>query len=266
MQFRRDLKTYIYEIKLITMKFKHLLIIGAALLVAACGINKKAYHASSKMAVVSINSIEKIKNNATIQSRLMTEVRKIDTNLTNPATMVHDEFYGLKLDRLMSKLAPEKEIVDYPNFKKFAANNDNNLKGLDQFSNLGVKYIAYEGYPVIKTSQKETIMAAFNSLPEDVDAVLVLSNHFSFQEDMNVSVGGMSTAGLHKQRVLSQLTVYMLTREGKKILHKVFTGTSEDKLGSNSDEPGPTLDEVARQALGESMREFQNYLHKKVGG
>lgn len=246
------------------MKIKNLLLIGAALLVAACGINKKAYRATSKMAIISINSIEKIKNNSSIQGRLLTEARTLDTNLSNPAEMVHDMFYSLKLNRLMSKLAPEHEIINYPDFQVYAANNDNKLKGLDMFANLGVKYIAYEGYPVIRNGQKETMTTAFDSLPKDVDAVMVLSNHFSFQEDVTVGVGGMSSAGLSKQRVLSQLSVQMITRNGKKIMHKTFRGTSEDKLSSKGD--GPSLDEVARQALGESMREFQKYLKKKVGG
>jgi hypothetical protein len=248
------------------MRTKHLLLLGAALILASCGINKKAYKNSSHMAIISINSIEKVKNNNSLQGRLLTEVREIDTNLSNPANMVHDKFYDLRLRNLSTKLMSEDKILNYPLFQQYAANNDNNLKGLDQFNTLGVKYIAVDGYPVIKSSQKTTIMAAFDSLPEEVDAIMVISNYFSFIEDVGFQVGGISTAGLHKQRVQSQLTVYMLTRDGKKILHKIFMGTSEDKLGSHEDDEPITLDEVAQQALDESMREFQNYLVKKVGG
>lgn len=248
------------------MKIKHLLFLGLVVILASCGINKKAYRNSSHMAIISINSIEKIKNNSSLQSRVLTEARKLDTNLSNPANMVHDKFYELRLRNLSTKLMAEAKVLNDPLFQQYAANNDNNLKGLDQFTTLGVKYIAVDGYPVIKSSQKTTIMAAFDSLPKEVDAVMVLSNNFIFLEDMTFSVGGLSTAGLLKQRVQSQLTVYMLTRDGKKILHKIFLGDSEDTLGGGDEDNPITLDQVAQQALDESMREFQAYLVKKVGG
>jgi len=246
------------------MKTRTLVVFAmAAIIVSSCAINKKAYRASSKVAIISINSIEKIKNNSSLQSRLLTEVRDLDTVLDNTANMVQAHFYRSNMG-LLKKVVEEDQILQNASFQDYSIDSDNHMKGLDQLQNIGVKYIAVEGYPVLKTSQKSVIMQSFDHLPSDIDAVMVLSNHFNFVESMNFGVGGISSAGLHGQRVQSLLTVYILNRDGKKILHRSFTGTSDGKL-EEKEEGGPSLNELANQALSESYREFKEFMVKKVG-
>lgn len=244
------------------MKPKHLLKFAlVALVLSSCAINKKAYKDSRNMAIISVCSSEKVKNNSSLQARILTEAIHKDTLIEQPAEMVKKHFYKIN-SGLISKIVNEKDIVESSSFQEYAQANDNEFKTLDQISNLGVAFVAAEGYPVIKNHQKETIMESFNHLPKTVDAVIVLNNHFSFVESMNFAVGGLSTAGLHGQQVQANLIIYILNRDGKKIWHGTYIGTSEGKLTRDGDF---TLSELADQALAEAFMEMDEYLTGKVG-
>ncbi len=233
-----------------------------AFFATSCALNKKAFKASENVAVISIYSMDKVKNNSSLQARILSDARMKDTVLTDPAEMVKSHLFDLNRG-LIRKFADEAEIVSSESFQTYAAENDNLDENFDKFVNLGVKYEGAKGYPVIKHSDKKTIMAAFDHLPRNIDAVLVLSNNFAFQEDMAVSVGGISTSGLAKQRVNSTITIYMVNHEGKKIFYKSFIGVSQGKLGQ--DDNRYSLNDLANQALDDSFGKLNAYLIKKMG-
>lgn len=244
------------------MKVK--LLVNALLLatvLSSCGANKKAFQNSKNVAVISFNSSEKIKNNASLQARLITEARFDSAAMEDPAAKIQDRFY--KLDKILtSKVVDEESILTLKSFQKYAEENAYNLKTLDAVSSMGVTYVAVEGYPVIKAFSKKTIMEAFEHLPATIDAVIVVSNNFQMQEAVTFGVGEMSSAGLGGQRIQSMLNVYMVNRDGKKIISKTFMADSGEKL--DKDKRGQDLDRLANQALDGSFGKLNSYMLKKL--
>lgn len=232
-----------------------------ALVLSACGVNKKAFNNSKNVAVISFNSSEQVKNNSSVQARLITEARFDSASIEDPAGKVQDNFY--KLDPILtSKVVDEKPILASESFQKYAEENAYNLKTLDAVTTMGGSYVAVEGYPVIKAFSKNTIMEAFEHLPKTVDAVIVVSNTFMLQENMTFQMGDLSSAGLGGQRVVSVLSFYMVNRAGKKIVQRDFRADSGEKL--DKDKRGTDLDELASRALDASFRELNSYLLKKL--
>ncbi|MDZ7846315.1 MAG: hypothetical protein U5L96_05900 [Owenweeksia sp.] len=226
---------------------------------SACAINKKAFHASEDMAVISYNTMDQIKNNSSLQARVITDAL-MDTTIVDPPKKIKDHFMALN-EVLLSKVVNEEQIIELEQFQEYATENANNYKNFDKIVNLGVTYASPEGYPVLKPGIKKTIMESFEYLPKNIDAVIVVSNTFSLEQVATFEVGGVSTAGLGKQAVRSDLTVQMVNRNGKKILYKTFLGISEGKLSSRENEF--TLDQLAEQALDESFSELNEFLIKE---
>lgn len=231
---------------------------------SSCALNKKAYKNVNEIAVISYNSTEKVKNQSSLQARVLSEIVLSDTVLAPPAEKVKNSLFKNLNKDLLDKIISEEEIIETSAFKKYAVENHNSLDGLNKVMLLGVGYEAATGYPVILPMQKEVIKESFKNLPPEVDAVMVMSSLLEFQESSTVSIGGFSTAGLTKQKVRSTLTVYIINRSGKRVFMKSFIGLSAGKLGHDDEDNEFSLDELVDQAIQDCFYQFNRYWEKKL--
>lgn len=230
---------------------------------SSCALNKKAYKNVNEIAVISYNSTEKVKNHSSLQARVLSEIRIKDTVLIAPAEKVKSGLFENLNKDFLKKVMGEEGIIETTAFKSYAENNDNSLDGLNKFMLLGIGYEAAKGYPVILPMQKDIIKESFKSLPPEVDAVMVISSLLDFNEESTISIGGLSTAGLRKQRVRATIGIYIINRKGKRVFMKNFIGLSAGKLGQKDNKF--TLDELVDQATKDAFMQFNKYLEKKVG-
>lgn len=251
------------------MMKKLVLLALLGLLAGACSMNKKAFRESRNVAVISFSSMDKVKNQSSLQARILSDIRITDTVLDHTGNMVRQYFFEKGHRGLKAKVVNETDVLNNPDFQEFKHTIDtSSFNELGKILFLGVTFIPADGYPVIKAQTGGRMEDAFDYLPKEIDAVLVISNQFYYVEDVNVSVGGsfggFSTAGLHGQRVQSRLDVHMMDREGESILFRTFVGESEEKIFGNEDDKF-TLNELAQQALNNSFMEMNAYLVDKVG-
>ncbi len=232
------------------------------LVMSACALNKKAYRNTQEMAVISYNASDKVKNNSSLQARVVSDVRLGDTTLTDPAGKVKNSLFDNLNKSFLQKIVDEEKIIETKSFKAYAEEHDYEQSKLNEIVNLGVGYEAIKGYPVILPTDKKTIKKAFNYLPENIDAVMVVSSRLWFDEDATFNVGGYSSAGLSNQRVQSALTVCIVNKNGKKVFYKSFLGKSAGKLGDEDNKF--TLNELVDQALKDSFLKFNRYMEKKL--
>lgn len=250
------------------MKIKQIfLFLTLVIFASSCALKKKAYKNTDNIAIISINSLDQVKNNSSLQARLVSDINLPDTVLTEPGNKVHDHFFKQR-SSLVDKVINEDEILNSPEFQEFVseynASIDKEFRSVDKLLYMGGEFVAADGYPVMKRGD-DAVLNSFNYLPERVDAVLILSNTFQFFEEANVQVMGISSAGFHKQKVQAVITVYLVNREGKKIFFASFMGESEGKIGKNAEDNKYSLDELADQALAEAVTKMREYLVKKVG-
>lgn len=247
------------------MKLNQLLgLATVAIALSSCSISKSAFNASKEIAVISITSSNKVKSQSSLQARLLSDVRIEDTTLTDPAGKVQSAVFNNIEKRYAKKFVSEEEITSLDSFEEFAENNTSTDKELqlNKVFTLGVGIKAAEGYPILYARDKKTMLRSFKYLPRSVDAVAIINNNFQFIEDATFSVGGISTAGMGKQRVQSLLTISIYNRDAKKVFYKSFIGNSGGKLGSKNNRY--SLDELADQALFESTKKMNDFLKKKI--
>lgn len=231
----------------------------STLLFSSCSINKKAVRQTDNIAVISFTSNAKVKNNSNMQARLLTEARDLDTTVVDIANKIRVGFFN-RNPKLISKVRRESEIINTEEFKDYIATVDQEVTKFEEIMFSGVDFVSPEGYPIFKYKNKKVMRKAFNYLPEDIDAVLMARTLYSFNETSTVNVGGFSSSGLGKQRVECNLIIYMINREGKKLISINITGISDDKLGSKSEEG--TLNRLVDQALANSLEKFDKRLRK----
>ena len=121
------------------------------LLAGACSINKKAFRESRNVAVLSFNSTDKVKNQSSLQARILSDIRITDTVLEHTGNMVQECFFEEGHRGLKAKVVNEIDVLDNRDFLEFKHTID--TSSFNEFGKilfLGVTYIPADGYPVIK--------------------------------------------------------------------------------------------------------------------
>lgn len=238
------------------------LLLLAALLTNACGVNKEAFKATKNVAIISIYSTGQIKNNSSLQARLLTDMRFDSLVLNDPAKKVHERFYTLN-KLITDKVVDEASIIQSEAFQRFAKANHYPDEELDKFLSWGVTFVPVEGYPVIPKLKKKILEEAFAHLPPHIDAVIVIGNHFELEETGTFGLETANPSGLGKQRVVSILDFTMANRAGKAVLVQRIEARSKGKLSKNS--KPEDLDALADEALDAGFARLNEYFSKRIG-
>ena len=99
------------------MKIKQIfLFLTLVVLASSCALKKKAYKNTDNIAIISINSLDQVKNNSSLQARLVSDINLPDTVLTEPGNKVHDHFFKQR-SSLVDKVINEMKYLIHPSFK-----------------------------------------------------------------------------------------------------------------------------------------------------
>ncbi len=217
---------------------------------SSCAIKKEAYQKVDKIAVLSFNSNERVRETSSLGEMVLTEIRDLDTNIEDVANKVRRDFFKLT-PKLTGKVMKEEALLNSPGFQEYAATLDQDPDDVEKIMYAGAHFLTPEGYPFISPVKTKTMAQAFRYLPQEVNGLMVVRAFYSFSEN----------SGLRK-RVRCALTFRLINAAGDDIIRYEFSAISDNKLTSKS--PEGTLDKLVEEALSKTMAKANKKFKKKL--
>jgi hypothetical protein len=239
-------------------------LIGLSMVLSSCGIFKKGpFVATKNIAVLEISAPTNLVNNNSLQGRLVGEAMT-DTLSIYPPNEVRDRVF--KLNPVLSqKFMDEDQVLNDPSYAKLKealADRAELIQTLQNLSTLGADHQPADGYAYFPPSSKGERAELMTYLPSNVDAAMFIDADLSMEDNASVSIGGVSSAGLGRQKVNCTLNILVFDKDGSLIVSKVIAVISDDKIGRNGEKP--TVDDVTLQAIDMAFADMEKWLAKKI--